>query len=79
MGEVASHPAWAERRAFHDLHLDGEWSVGEPGLSGLGVWVLDSAGEKVAACKLEDAPGIVAALNTNEGRRAFVLSRTENR
>ncbi len=74
--EVVSHPAWAERIAFHGAVLEGEWGWAR-GLTAYEhrATLVDPEGLSQGALVLEHAPGIVAALNTPEGRRAYARAR----
>lgn len=70
MGNVHSHDNWTERMKAYDERLEGQfrWAPGD-GMAG--AWLMNPAGHKIAAVQFEYAAGIVEALNTPEGRRAY--------
>lgn len=77
MGDVVTHDAWAERIAEYDrLRLDGPWAWSFGG--DVGGWLISPDGERVAAVTLNHIVGIVAALNTAEGRAAHARHLIED-
>lgn len=76
MGEVVTHDAWAERIAFYEAEVLGpEWTWRMKG--GSAAVIHDGKGHARCAAQPDIAPGIVAALNTPEGRAAYGRARLD--
>lgn len=72
MSEILTHAKWAQRVEALNVELQGRWgwTMGLTDYRHRAILV-DPEGIAQGALVLEHAPGIVAALNTVEGRRAY--------
>lgn len=75
VGDVVTHDAWAERIAFYEAEVTGRWDWRMQ--NDRHAAVCDPEGEVRAAAAPDIAPGIVAALNTPEGRAAYGRARLD--
>lgn len=69
MGNVVTHEAWAERVAEWAEQGTFSWEVGDGKIAA--AYLLSPEGGRVAAVQLDVVVGLVAALNTVEGRTAY--------
>lgn len=75
MGDIVTHDAWAERIAFFDNEVVGKW--GWRMKNDVTAVVYDQEENVRCAAQPDIAPGIVAALNTVEGRAAYGRARLD--
>ncbi len=71
MGTVSTSAAWGARVAFYEACLLGEWTWAPGAPAASGVWLVDPDGLSVGAVLATEVRGIIAALNTFEGRAAY--------
>ena len=76
MGEVITHPSWAERIAFFEAELGGRWDWRMK--TDTAAVLTDPDGNVRCSALPDHAPGIVAALNTVEGRAAYGRARLDH-